>query len=192
MKRFYFPRREIQTLQLENYTLEKQLHNYQQTVSSRTKSFDNNHSASSTPTSMSGASNIASTAANASNNNNNIQYNSAPATPHVVRKYYEQKYGSNSNVANNLNNNNNNNMSTSNMMMLNQQQQQQQNPQQQERPSLFKNGLSKNGVNPLNLLNNQTNNGGISNLTSQLSSGIANLKLTASNKITSKFMSPFT
>ena len=201
----------------------------QQQQGPRTKSFDN-PSASSTASSGVGTSisSINSTNPNLAslNNNANAINTSAPPTPNVVKKYYEQKYGSTTNMAgggpmsspiiggNNMSQTGMNSpmIDTNKMMpprngvprnsMFNQQ------PaaanittsniklnipsQQQQQPSSF--------ININNNQNNQNNpnnplGAGLSSLTSQFTSGIANLKLTAStfqtNKLTSKFMNPF-
>lgn len=199
-----FSRREIQTLQQENYSLEKQLHTIQgvapnnnQPQGPRTKSFENT-SASSTASSGVGTS-ISSL--NTTNTNLSNVNSSAPPTPNVVKKYYEQKYGSTTN------------MTTGNPNVP-------LNSNQTDKNSQPKNGASRTGSgifnqafgqgNLLSGLTNQapnqnplTNNqntdnplgAGLSSLTSQFTTGFANLKLSATNfqanKFTSKIMNPF-
>ncbi|CAF0783120.1 unnamed protein product [Brachionus calyciflorus] len=202
--------REIQALQQENYSLEKQLHTLQganvapnPAQGPRTKSFEN-ASASSTASSGVGTSisSLNTTNPNLSNVNQNGQ-----VTPNVVKKYYEQKYGSTTNMSTGGPNQNMGMSSGSSQLDKNNQQYQQQQQQQQQQ----KNGSSRTGSdffnqtfgqsNPNQIQNNNSNNpdnplgAGLSSLTSTFTSGIANLKLTATNfqanKFTSKLMNPF-
>lgn len=194
----------------------------QQPGGPRTKSFDN-PSASSTASSGVGTSisSLNATNQNLAGLNASNMNTSAPPTPNVVKKYYEQKYGSTTNmnatgagggvgVGGPLNDK---------MMMMQQQQQQPTQPTRNGAPRNFPTptGTSSSNMNMnmggfpqqqqqqsssflnMNMNNNQNQNSplgtGISSLTSQFASGIANLKLTASNfqanKLTSKFMNPF-
>jgi hypothetical protein len=206
----------------------------QQQQGPRTKSFDN-PSASSTASSGVGTSisSLNATNTNLAGLNSNT---SAPATPNVVKKYYEQKYGSTTNMnvtgmggggATGSGGSNSPIASQSNILndKLNQPRNGAprnsttaafQNSNQipfvnaPNNPMMNNNPMNNNNnANPLinsnfnssnsSLNQNQnfsTNVGaGLSSLTSQFTSGIANLKLTASNfqanKLTSKFMNPF-
>lgn len=204
-------RREIQTLQQENYSLEKQLHTFQQGSGSinnnnqpqgpRTKSFDNPSASSSTASSGVGTS--------ISSINNNQSGNLAGAGPtnqsNVAKKYFEQKYGGNSTSTQNATgqslNNLNNNMSSSNLGGIT----------SGLTNLLPKNGATKTGSGIFGALNSNPNSnlnnigigsetdsplgGSLSSITSQLTNGFANLKLTATNfqanKLTSKLLNPF-
>lgn len=177
----------------------------------RTKSFDN-PSASSTASSGVGTS-ISSLNTTNTNLANSVN-SSAPATPNVVKKYYEQKYGSTTNMASGgnvggaLHQDKNNNAAK--------------NGSPRTGSGLFNQAFGQSGllsglantVNGNN--NNNTNNNqnpmqnnqninnnpqtsplgaGFSSLTSQFTSGFANLKLTASNfqanKLSSVIKNPF-
>lgn len=234
-----------------NQALNPQLHqqtplNPQQPGGPRTKSFDN-PSASSTTSSGVGTSisslnatntNLVGAAAAASlMTNANINNTSAPPTPNVVKKYYEQKYGSTTNMmsanmmggvgvggvgiggggasgvgmmsgvgaSSNLSSPMNDKMippmsrngaprnyttATSNINM-NMGGTSGAAAGMTSTSNSFLNMNSVGGSTP----NNNPLGAGLSSLTSQFTSGIANLKLTASNfqanKLTSKFMNPF-
>lgn len=226
-------------MQQENYSLEKQLHiaggpnqsssnqqqqqqqhqmQQQQQQGPRTKSFDN-PSASSTASSGVGTSisSINSTNPNlAGLNNANSINTSAPSTPNVVKKYYEQKYGSTTNMAggpmspmgNNMSPNSINTSMIDNNKMMPPRNGVPRNSMFNQQPAAANITTSSINMNipghpqqPNSFMNNNPNNpnnplgAGLSSLTSQFTSGIANLKLTAStfqtNKLTSKFMNPF-
>ena len=184
----------------------------------RTKSFDN-PSASSTSSSGVGTS-ISSIGANPVNAPLSQPVppvnSSAPSTPNVVKKYYEQKYGSNTNMAGTLGNSSPANGQNQMQDKMNQQK----NGTPKTGSGIFNQafgttglttgltsgittGLTSGITSGLFGSSGSTGNdpatgtpaGGLSSLTSQFTSGIANLKLSASNfqanKFTSKLMNPF-
>lgn len=217
--------REIQTLQQENYTLEKQLHSFQPGATGQpsnnsaqsgphTKSFDNPSASSSTASSGVGTS-ISSLNTNQSTNNMTATAGNSQAN--IVKKYMEQKYGgtnpvggANSGMASSgLNNINNNNISsgnlggfTSGLTNLLTSNQDKNNGAAKLGSGLF-GPISNNNPNNSNLnqmgMNSETDSplgGSLSSITSQLTSGFASLKLSATNfqaanKFTSKLMNPF-
>jgi hypothetical protein len=247
---FNFFRREIQTLQQENYSLEKQLHTatIQQHATQgnlgpvttgigsgssggaagiaamqpggagaasaigapyggssgvgvgasavsgpRTKSFDN-------PSASSTASSGVGTSISSINTTNSTINVSAPSTPSVVKKYYDQKYGSTINMSGNVGavGGGGGGVGGTGMMASGYQNKMNMNP--------ASNGMPRTGAgmfHPPNVMggsgsgsNSPANSGsGLSSLTSQFTNSFANLKLSASNfqtnKLTSKLMNPF-
>jgi hypothetical protein len=197
-------------LQQENYSLEKQLVTAQGPNSLNPgqqvprKSFENPSASSSTASSGVGTSISSLNATNANlanlnNNNNNNSPNVAGAgaggasTPSVVKKYMEQKYGNNSTgpapammgnggaPGQNQDNKNTTPRATSGLF----------NQAFGQTTSLL--GGLTNNINNVNNPNsndpNASQSSGLSSLTSSLTSGIANLKLSASNFQSNKFSS---
>ena len=171
----------------------------------RTKSFDNPSASSSTASSSGVGTSISSL--NATNANLAGAGNpSGPNTPSVVKKYMEQKYGNNTNPMGN-------GPTMGGSAVSNAYNQQDKNSPSKNGAPRTSSGLFNQGIlgqttslfsglntNNTNTNNNSNNNAsananatapgtGLSSLTSQFTSGIANLKLTASNFQTNKFSS---